>query len=348
MDIGTFLYARWFERQDVPTSYSIASWSGLLNRHRNHWDQELLHHLSLPIDALPPLADYASAQHGLAEPFARRWPALRDAPFFLAVGDGAAANVGSECVAPDRVALTVGTSGAMRVMLPHEVSEIPPGLWAYRLGAAQTLLGGSFSEGGNVFAWAKSTLKLPHKEELESALQSLPPDGHGLTVLPFLAGERSPGWATFAAAAIDGLKVSSTPLEILQACLEAVAYRFGLVGRLLKKFVDDECEIIASGGAITSSPYWLQVMADVLQRPVVVSREPEATSRGTAILALHALGTWPTLDTVPRKLGNTYWPNPQRGLVYQKAMERQHRLYDALIGHHAEIGQRLAEIAQGS
>ena len=347
MDVGTHLYIRWFGRKDIPASYSIASWSGLLNRHHNRWDQELLDFLSVSVSSLPLLADYTSAQQGLAEPFARRWPALRDVPFFLPVGDGAAANVGSGCVSPGRVALTVGTSGALRVLLPHEVSEIPPGLWAYRLGATQTLLGGSFSEGGNVFAWARGTLRLPQKEELESALQSLSPDSHGLTVLPFLAGERSPGWSTSAAAAIEGLKVSTTPLQILHAFLEAIAFRFRHVADMLKRYVDQECQIIASGGAVTGSPYWLQVMADVLQRPVVVSSEKEDTSRGTAILALHALGIWPTLDTVPAELGNTYWPNPQRAPVYQRGIERQHRLYDALVGHDAEIGQRLAQTTQG-
>lgn len=341
VDVGTFLYTRWFDQKDVPASYSVASWSGLLDRHRMQWDEGLLAHLGVSLEALPPLANYTYAQRPLATPYARRWPALSDVPFFLAVGDGAAANVGSGCISPKWVALTVGTSGAMRVLLSGESPEVRLGLWAYRLGAGQTLLGGSFSEGGNVFAWARRTFQLPPSEELEAALQALPPDSHGLTVLPTLAGERSPGWAISAVGAITGLKLSTTPLQILQGCLEGVSYRFGLVARLLQEYVDRECTIVASGGAITSSPYWLQTMADVLQRPVVVSGEPEATSRGTAILALHALGIWPALDAVPAELGQTYCPDSRKASVYQEGVERQHRLYDALVGHDAEIVQRL-------
>ncbi len=348
VDVGTFLYTRWFGRSDVPASYSIASMTGLLDRHRLQWDEELLHYLSLSVDALPPLADYTYTQRELTAPFANRWPTLHSVPFFLAVGDGAAANVGSGCVSPGRVALTVGTSGAMRVLLPDSAPHVWPGLWAYRLGKAYTLLGGSFSEGGNVFAWARSTLQLPPREDLERALQALPPNGHGLRVLPFLAGERSPGWSTSAAGAIEGLKVSTTPMEIVQACLEAVAYRFALVEKLLQDYVGESCQIIASGGAIVNSPYWLQVMADVLQRSIVVSREKEDTSRGTAILALHALSIWPTLETVPAELGATYQPDTQRAPVYQKSIEKQHKLYDTLIGHDAEIDQRLAETKRGN
>lgn len=346
MDVGTFLYSRWFGTRDVPTSYSIASWTGLLNRHRLQWDQELLDHLHVPVDMLPPLAEHSQPVQGLTETYATRWPALKDVPFFLAVGDGLAANVGSGCVSARRVALTVGTSGAVRVLLDREVPEVPPGLWAYRVGRGSNLLGGAFSDGGSVFAWAVDSLKLPPQEELDTVLSNLAPDGHGLTVLPFLSGERSPGWAASAFGTIHGITISTTPLQVLQAALEAVSYRFALVSRLLADFVEEPHEMVASGGAITSSPYWLQVMADVLQHPVVVLAENEATSRGTAALALNALGVWPELDTVRPELGGTYHPDPEQAEVYQRGIERQHQLYDRLVGHDTEVGERIARVVR--
>ena len=332
MDAGTFLYTKWFGRADIPMSYSIASWLGLLNRHKMRWDEGLLGYLEVSPDQLPWLADYTDAQRGLASSFAQRWPPLRDVPFFLAVGDGAAANVGSGCLGPGRVALTIGTSGAMRVLLSEKAPAVPPGLWAYRLGRAQTLLGGSFNEGGNVLVWASDTLRLPSLDSVDEALSLLPADGHGLTVLPFLAGERSPGWATDSTAVIIGLQTLTTPLQVLQAFLEAVSYRFGMVWELLAPFVQENPQIIASGGAITRSTYWLQLMADVLQRPVMVADDDEATSRGTAILALHGLGIWPSLDAIPARLGTAYQPDPRRSPVYQAALQRHLQLYDILVG----------------
>ena len=77
------------------------------------------------------------------------------------------------------------------------------------------------------------------------------------------------------------------------------------------------------------------MMADVLQRSVTVCIEDEATSRGTAILALRALGVWRTLDAVPARLGKTYQPNPDRALVYQKGSRRQAELYDLVVGNRA-------------
>jgi gluconokinase len=331
LDAGTLLHRRWFGR-DVPMSYSVASWSGLLDRRRLRWDKDLLSHLHLDGSALPALADYVEAPRGLARAFARRWPALADVPFFLAVGDGASANVGSGCVDPRRVALTVGTTGALRIVLPGVDPEVPPGLWAYRVGQRETLLGGAFSEGGNVFAWERETLRLPAPARIEAALRRLPPDGHGLTVLPFLTGERSPGFAAGARACIAGLTAATTPLQILQASLEAVCYRFALVARLLRPHLRPGHDVVASGGALAQSPYWTQLMADVLGQPVLVTREPELTSRGTAILAWRGLGVWTSLEEVALKLRRAGAADPRRSHVYQAAIERQQRLYERIVG----------------
>jgi gluconokinase len=345
VDFGTYLYGRWFGRS-VPTSYSIASWSGLLDREHLRWDPALLRHLGVGEERLPPVADYDQAQTGLAGASTSRWPALREARFFLSVGDGASANVGSGCVSAGRLALTVGTTGAVRVVLADRVPAVPPGLWAYKIGAGETLLGGALSEGGNVFDWARAALHVPGLDELETALAALPPDGHGLTVLPMLTGERSPGFAANARGAIDGLDASTTAVEILQALLEAVCYRFGLVTRLIQTCIGGECAIVASGGAITGSRYWSQLMADVLGQRIALSREEELTSRGTAILAWRALGEWSSLEDVPLHPEETYEPDASRSAAYQRAIERQHGLYDQLIGHEAEIRSSVSAAAR--
>jgi len=331
-DISTFLYSQWFGRSDVPSSYSVASWSGILDRHRLDWDSALLDHLSLRDDMLPPLAPYSDAISGLCTEYARRWPALANVPFFLAVGDGASANVGTGCVSPSRMALTVGTTAAMRVLVEGPGPPVPVGLWAYRLGRDATLLGGSFTEGGSVLTWSMDTLRLPAAGELDDALSRLPPDGHGLTVLPFITGERSTGWSTEATGTVRGIRASTTPLELVQAFMEAVAYRFGLVAELLVPCLGTEPQIVAGGGAIHHSPYWVQMMADVLQRPVHVSGEAEDTSRGTAALALHAMGAWSARDAVPAGIVSSREPDATRAGLYRSAMERQRAFYASTLG----------------
>ncbi len=114
--------------------------------------------------------------------------------------------------------------------------------------------------------------------------------------------------------------------------LESVSYRFAMVADLLLPGVKSGYQMIASGGAIQNSPWWLQTMADVLGVPVGVSAEEQDTSRGTAILALNALGIWDSLDTHPAHIAETYEPNRSNANIYAEARGRQGELYSRLLG----------------
>ena len=330
VDFATYLYGRWFGREAACSS-SVASWGGLLNRHTGRWDEELLDYTGVSAEQLPELADYGDVMRGLAPAYATRWPALRDVPFCLAVGDGAAANVGEGCVAPGHTALTVGTTGAVRAGVEIPLTEIPRGLSVYNLARDTILLGGAVTDAGGLFAWMRDTLDVPDPATLETELSALPPDGHGLTVLPFLRGERSPGWLDDATGAVIGLKASTTPVEIVRAGLEAVAYRFALIAERLSRVVSPGPEIVIGGGAALSSPVWLQIYADVLDRTVVESADPEATSRGSAILALQSAGVIASIDELPARRGRRYTPRPAAADAYRDGLERHHTLYHLLL-----------------
>jgi gluconokinase len=134
-------------------------------------------------------------------------------------------------------------------------------------------------------------------------------------------------------ATIHGLTLATTPLAILRASLEAVAYRFAVIERRLCGRPGCDHRLIASGGALLSSPAWMQIFADVIGRPVVASAEAEATSRGTAILALRTLGVLTSLEDAAVADGTLYQPDGARHARYQEAITRQGWLYEQLIGH---------------
>ncbi len=256
LSIGEYIEFVLFGETSV--SYSVASWSGLLNRHQLVWDEPLLKKLSVDIARLSPLVDINSPKQGLRRNFASRWPALKNLPWLPAVGDGAAANIGSGCISPSRVALTMGSTTAIRAVVEQPIHHVPSGLWCYRIDGRRSLPGGALSEGGSLFAWMKNTLRMTDTSQFEAALNSLVPDGHGLTVLPFLTGERSPGWRGHARATIHGISQATTPFDILQAGMEAVACRIALVFKKLAKLLPDDLQIVAGGGAIHNSPAWLR------------------------------------------------------------------------------------------
>ena len=185
---------------------------------------------------------------------------------------------------------------------------VPHGLWAYRLDRSRELVGGVLGDGGNLFEWMSRTLALGlTPAEIDAALLAAVPAGHGLTVLPFLAGERSTGWNAALRGAVVGMRLETTGLDILQAGMEAVAYRFAAIMRLLRAGVPGLHEVRGTGGALRVSAAWGQIIADVLQQPLPCTEEAEASSRGAALLALRA-------------------PRVRRGSGFRRAEDRAHVL----------------------
>jgi gluconokinase len=330
LDFGTWCYRTWF-RRPVPASYSVMAWSGLLNRATLGWDTLWLDTLGLTTENLPPLAEFTQTQVGLSDPYKTRWPHLADVPFFLPIGDGAAANIGSGAVSADKLALTVGTTAALRRVSDETLPPVPDGCWSYRIDAKHHLLGGATSEGGNVWQWAQATLKLS-SVDLEAALVQRQADSHGLTVLPLLAGERSPGWQAGAVGTIHGIHLATTPLDILQALLESVALRLALIAqRLLTHNAELTPLLMASGAALTASPVWGQMLANALNLPLQMVAETELTARGLAVLMLSHLHDRAWADYFPR-VSHTLHPDPAQVTIFSAALERQLQLYQQLYG----------------
>ncbi|MEP7270174.1 MAG: gluconokinase [Acidobacteriota bacterium] len=328
VSIGEYFYERLFGR--ALCSLSMASGTGLLNPNTRGWDSEVLAELEIGPERLSELAEAGETLSGLRREFAERWPMLKDVPWVPAIGDGAASNIGSGCTSTERVAINVGTSGAMRICWEADSVRIPDGLWCYLADHRHFVMGGALSNAGDVFAWCRRTLQL-EPDKIDAELGSMQPDSHGLTVLPFFSGERSTGWADYARASIVGMSLGTRPLDILRASLEAVAYRFAAIYALLRSELPTNTRLIASGGGILGSKVWTQMMADVIGVPVIASTAPEASSRGAALLALQALGWIKDFADVPAPLGTAFESRPNFHEAFQRAQKRQRRLYDILI-----------------
>lgn len=339
VSFGEYLMLRLFGH--TPISVSMASGTGLFDQHRCDWDDALLAALPIGREQLSGITWEPEPLSGLRPEFAGRWPALRHTPWLPALGDGACSNLGAGCATRERFALMVGTSGALRALWRAESVQIPWGVWCYRVDRHRVVLGGAINDGWNLLTWLHRSLQLPPMAEIDPAVSALEPDAHGLTILPFWAGERSPGWAADARGAIVGLRLHTTPAQIARAAMEGIALRFSRLESALSQVVPEAREIVATGGALLLSPAWLQITADVLGRPVVASAEPEASSRGAALMALEFLGRFPDgIEALPPPTGCVYEPVPSRAERYQAAAERQQRLYDLLLGKGPLQGQQ--------
>jgi gluconokinase len=293
-----YLYAQLIGRE-VPTGISIASATGLVDLSTRTWDEELLETLGLDAERLPEISD---------APVDSWYPALLD---------GACSNLGAGCVTRGRAALMVGTSGAIRVVYETDRPQPRPALFLHWVDEARVVEGGSLSDGGNLHYWLNQTLN-----DATGSLAGRDPDSHGLTFLSLLGGERSPGWHQHAKGAVHGLTFDTTPLDLRQAGLEGVAFRFAEIADLMPQLD----EIVVTGGALLKDPDWVQIMADALGRPVTTSGVAEASLRGAAVVVLERLGETPA----PAPLGPVVEPRPDKVEVFRAARERQRRLYEVV------------------
>lgn len=321
-DFATYCYRAWFGR-DMPCSYSVASWSGLLNREALSWDDIWLDWLGIDENQLPRLADYNDTQLGLNAPYAERWQVLHDVPFYLAIGDGAGANIGSGGISPEYPVLTVGTTSAMRIITPQ--NKLPhSGLWSYRVDTGHHLVGGATNEGGNIFAWAKSVLNLSLSDSDETLLHH-DPASYKVIALPLFNGERSPNYNNSTTGTLHRIGLHTTALDMLHALLAGVALRI----RIILDVLDTPSDyILAGGGALYQSDAWAQIFADVLARPLYVLSEQEVTARGVYLLIKHGGIHNIPISAMPDN--KQFFPRTHHSQYYADLLIQQEILYKKL------------------
>ena len=314
------------------TSVSMASATGIFDVRANDWDAELLKFLKLKKENLPAIGERDAQTFQLNSKYQKRWERLKNTRWFPAIGDGAANNIGAGCVRKDKAALMIGTSGAMRVAFAGDApKQIPSGLWCYRIDRKRVIMGGALSDGGGLYRWLKDNFRLTDDDDCtEDEIEKREPDAHGLTFLPFLAGERSTGYHEAAHGAVLGLKSATDTIDIVQAALEAVAYRFAEIYDQINEICKLKT-IIASGGALRESPVWTQIIADVLQHNMALPDTHEASSRGAVLLALETIGKIESIETLATPKGREFKFDKKRKAIYQKARERHEQFYNLIF-----------------
>lgn len=182
MGFPEFLFAKLFGTGGA--SVSMASATGLWDQSANDYDEGTLAALPIARARLAAPAEMDEAQSELLPEFRRLWPGFIGTQWFPAIGDGACNHLGSAGAACGRFSLSVGTTGAVRAMRAAAPAPAMDGAFRYRLA-------------------------LP--KDLEARLDGAVPGGHGLTMLPFFSGERTPYWRSDLRAAIAGMSFPRKP-----------------------------------------------------------------------------------------------------------------------------------------
>jgi gluconokinase len=268
LDLKTYLLRR-LTGVDVPLDRSNASATGLFYLSQNAWDASLCRRLHLEPEWLPPVqCSLTTFEHQ-----GRR--------FTLGAGDGPLGNLGVGAVTPERIAISLGTSGAIRKVLSEDRAVHADELFLYSLAAQILVQGGAISNGSSVLDWLKQ-FGGNSPSELLSLAENTPAGAEGLTVLPYFSGERAPFWRSNVRSQIHGWSHQHELRHLTRATLEGVAY---CLKRLLL-ILGRPTEPLRCTGGLFRNRFWCRLLADITGCCIALSPNTEATALGAALLTL--------------------------------------------------------------
>ncbi len=128
----------------------------------------------------------------------------------------------------------------------------------------------------------------------------------GIVALDWMNGRRTPDANQLLKGAILGLNLGSDAPRIFRALVEATA--FG-AKKIVDRFISEGVRIdgiIALGGVAKKSPFVMQVVADVLNMPILVAKSEQACALGSAMAAATMAGLYPTLLAAQKAMGNGF------------------------------------------
>lgn len=325
-DIKSYLFWRLF--REFKVDLSVASCTGLLNIHTGKWDQTALKLAGIREDQLPALVLPTTQETQMVEEERQKMDVPRKTPLVYGAFDGALSNIGVGAIRPNQVAITIGTSAAVRVITDHPVIDPQERLFCYMVDQKHWIVGGPLNNGGDVFQWAvhhlidQEALKNERVDRYTLAnriIEGTPVGSHGLLFHPYLGGERAPLWDANARGDFFGLTTLHTRADMLRAVLEGINFNIASVYEAVTELVGQPESVTATGG-FARSKVWRQMLANILNCPVKVPISFESGCLGAITLVMQSIGRASDYGIVTSYLGQetTYKPQPQAVEVYKQ------------------------------
>ena len=271
--------------------YGDASGTGFLDIRNRRWHQGMLSAIDSERDlalCLPPFIEAGQAAGALRPAVAQELGLPAGVMVCAGGGDNMMAAIGTGNVADGRMTVSLGTSATMFASSASPMIDREGELASFcsSTGGWLPLL---CTMNCTVATEQVRALFKRDLTEMDALLSSTPIGAQGVVTLPFYNGERTPSLPR-GKACIFGLDVNNmTEANLLRSAMEAVTYglRLGLAA-----FARIGCELkeirLTGGGA--RSPVWRQMVADVLQKPVVMLEHDEGAALGAALQALWVHG----------------------------------------------------------
>ena len=330
IDQGTYLFHKL--TGVFQESYSMASGTGLFALQAMDWDSAIAAEMGVPLEALPELCDYASCQP-LCARAASMLGLKQGIPVVTAHPDGAMNQIGDDALEDGIMTLSVGTSAALRMISARAAVPDLPSLWCY-YAPGSYLTGAATSGCANCVDWFVHNVcgnLYDYKDFDQMAEQELEsPENASCDppiFLPFLFGERAPGWSEGRQGGFLHLNGRHGTGAMYRAVLEGICFNIRQCYDVLCR-VNHAPERIHVSGGVVRSKVWSRILANVLQKELLLSPVQNTSSIGGAKLALFAAGEIPDIHSHVVKARETVSPDPAMSGIYDRLYREYCDCYD--------------------
>ncbi|TDL99032.1 gluconokinase [Macrococcus brunensis] len=329
--IKEYVFQRFFGQYVI--DYSIASATGLFNIHEMRFDEGILKELEIEEYQLSQAVDTTYILKGLNETFAERMGLDSMTPVVIGASDGVLSNLGVDAFRPGEVAVTIGTSGAIRTVVDAPRTDHEGRLFCYALTKDKWVIGGPVNNGGVVLRWirdefAASEIETARRLGIDSydvlmrIAEQVPAGSNGLIFHPYLSGERAPLWNSDVRGSYIGLTLAHQKEHMIRAALEGVLYNLYTVFIALTVLMDESVTSIKATGGFARSNLWRQMMADIFDENLIVPESYESSCLGAVVLGQLATGEKQDFSHVSGWVGHSFKhiPNSEHVLIYREIL----------------------------
>ena len=340
ISIKEFIWYRLFNVYEVDAS--IASATGLFNIKNFEWNAVSLDICGITVDKLSNIVPTDFTRKGIRPGVAALLNIPVDTTFCIGASDGCLANIGSYAIEQGIAALTIGTSGAVRIACNKPLVNFSAMIFNYVLDDKTFISGGPINNGGIVLKWLfKTFLNNADPSEKDynyffKNIETIPAGCQGLLFIPYLYGERSPVWDENASGVFFGVKSFHTREHFLKAGVEGICFALKNILQIIEASTVSITRLSVSGGFVNSK-IWMRILADVTGKNLCLVQTEDASSIGAALLGMKATKIINDYASLNPGMDITIKPNEKNHIAYENYYNVYKNLYELLKGSMHEL-----------
>jgi xylulokinase len=326
-------YLRYRFTGEIAGDVTDASSTGLFDVANRTWSRPLMDRFDIDPALFPPVFESSAVAGRLRYDVAGAVGLPGGTLVITGGGDQAMQAVGNGVIRPGVMSSTIGSGGVLFTTVKEPLYDPKLRMHTYCHAMPETWhLQAATLNGGLALRWLRDRVLDGTRtyNEIAEAAQKIPPGADGLIFLPYLIGERTPHMDPNARGTFHGLRFSHDWRHMARAIMEGVVLALRDGFEVILEIGGSGKSVIASGGG-TRHPLWLQLQADILNRPIYRSQTFEAAAVGAALIAGVGAGVYEDVleacERATRRYLEPVQPDAERAAFYKEHFARFRALY---------------------